>query len=202
MENIPGKIIVMGYPPKKASLITVEKHLEQLKNNHDFEADVVFIDYLDLLKNRGSRKERKDDIDDVYTEAKGLAKELEIPIVSPSQANRSGTGKSILEGEHIAGSFDKLMIGDIVISLARTRKDKLQGTGRWHIMKNRYGPDGMSYLSSIDTTTGKIEIDEEQIDIEDEKDFNENKKSNSYSNINNDEKDFLKRKFFELETNT
>jgi hypothetical protein len=94
------------------------------------------------------------------------------------------------------------MIGDIVISLARTRKDKLQGTGRWHIMKNRYGPDGMSYLSSIDTTTGKIEIDEEQIDIEDEKDFNENKKSNSYSNINNDEKDFLKRKFFELETNT
>ena len=55
--------------------------------DHDF---VIYNkDYLDLLKNRNkSRLERKDDTDDIFTDAKGLAKERDIPIISPSQANR------------------------------------------------------------------------------------------------------------------
>lgn len=191
ISNIPGKLVIKEYPPKRATLNTIEAHLSKL----DFKPDVIFIDYLDLLANRKSRSERKDDIDDVYTDAKGLAKELNIPIISPSQANRSGADKAILESSHIAGSFDKIMIGDIVISLSRGRKDRLEGTGRWHFMGNRYGKDGCTFFSpKIDTSIGYFEIEEEEMDEEDLENHNKNIKSD----IENSEKKFLKQKFFEL----
>lgn len=200
MSTIPGRIIIKGYPPKRVSLTTIEKHIKQTEyqestENEKFKVHGIFIDYLDLLKNRNrNRSERKDDIDDVYTDAKGLAKELDIPIVSPSQANRSGAEADILEGTHIAGSYDKLMIGDIVISLARGRKDKINGTGRWHFMKNRYGPDGVTYSSKIDTSKGHIEIDEEALDDDS---INQNKGNGN--EVNSDQKEFLRKKFLELE---
>lgn len=203
IAKLPGKLIIKGYPPKRASLNTIEQHLHQIQDQAEvdgqkLEINGIFIDYLDLLKNRNkTRTERKDDIDDVYTDAKGLAKELMIPIISPSQANRSGAEKEILESSHIAGSFDKIMIGDIVISLSRGRKDKLNGTGRWHFMGNRYGADGVTYMSSIDTATGHIEIESEQMDVTSEPE-NQPFKTNE---INKNERDFLKKKFFELKDN-
>lgn len=199
VSEIPGKIIIKSYPPKRASLTTIETHLDQINNQHDIVVGAVFIDYLDLLKNRQrSRAERKDDTDDIFTDAKGVAKERNIPIISPSQANRSGAEKEILESSHIAGSFDKLMIGDIVISLARGRVDRLNGTGRWHFMGNRYGPDGVTYFSTIDTSTGHIEIDEEEFDIQGPP---ENKPKQS-GPVGDEERNFLRKKFFELNGTT
>jgi replicative DNA helicase len=191
VSQLPGKLVIKEYSPKRATLSTIESHLEKL----DFKPDAIFIDYLDLLSNRKTRSERKDDIDDVYTDAKGLAKELKIPIISPSQANRSGAEKAILESSHIAGSFDKIMIGDIVISLSRGRKDRLEGTGRWHFMGNRYGKDGCTFFSpKIDTSTGHFEIDENEMD---EDDITATQKTTK-QDIEVSEKKFLKEKFFEL----
>ncbi len=106
--------------------------------------------------------------------AKALARELGIPIISPSQANRGAAKSSIIEGDNAAGSYEKIMIGDIIISLARGRKDKVNGTGRWHFMKNRYGADGLTFGSKIDTSNGKIDIYETPLDdVTDEVKFNQ-----------------------------
>ena len=83
------------------------------------------------------------------------------------------------------------MIGDIVLSLARNRGDKLTGTGRWHVMKNRVGADGMTFGSKIDTSTGHIEIYEDFLDIENPQSGNF-KKPTDYNVLDKDEKDFLK----------
>jgi hypothetical protein len=58
----------------------------------------------------------------------------------------------------MAESYSKMMITDFAMSLARSAEDKENGTGRWHIMKNRYGADGITYDSIMDTSIGKIEI--------------------------------------------
>ena len=87
------------------------------------------------------------------------------------------------------------MIGDIVISLSRGRKDRLEGTGRWHFMGNRYGKDGCTFFSpKIDTSTGTFEIDENEMD---EDDINTAQKITK-QDIEVSEKKFLKEKFFEL----
>ena len=92
-----------------------------------------------LLSSKKQNRERKDEIDDIYISTKGLARQLDIPIWSVSQVNRAGANDDIIEGDKAAGSYDKLMITDFCMSLSRKKEDKVNGTGRFHIMKNRYG---------------------------------------------------------------
>jgi replicative DNA helicase len=189
VESLPGKIKVKEFPSGKTTLDGIEQHIEQLKTQYEFNPDIIFIDYIDLLKN--SARDRLEGTEDIYTSVRGLARELGLPIVTPSQANRTGAKSDIIEGDNIAGSYSKLMIGDIVVSLARNRKDKLEGTGRWHIMKNRLGADGMTFASKIDTSTGHIEIYEDFLDIETPQN-GVSKKPGDYNALDRDEKDFLK----------
>ena len=203
ISKVKGKIVIKEYAPKRASLDTIEAHLQQLEHQNEFKPDLIIIDYLDLLRTKG-RKERKDEIDDVYTEAKGLAKQLCIPIVSPSQANRTGADKDILQAENAAGSYDKIMIGDIIISLARGRKDKVNGTGNWHFIKNRYGADGLTFGSRINTANGFIDIFSQPMDDEEfeTKPKGNNKQTNPFSDIGEEDKYILRSKFAKYEEGT
>lgn len=184
---MPGKIKIKEFAAGKTTLDNIEQHVEQLRTQYEFVPDVIFIDYIDLLKN--TSRDRLEGTEDIYTSVRGLARELQLPIVTPSQANRSGAKSDIIEGDNIAGSYSKLMIGDIVLSLARNRKDKLEGTGRWHVMKNRLGGDGMTFASTIDTSMGKIEIFEDFLEIDTP---STDKKPGDYNAVDREEKDFLR----------
>jgi adenylate kinase family enzyme len=198
-KGLAGKLIIKEYPPKRASLDDIERHLDQMWTQHNFKPDVIFIDYLDLLRNRRSRVERKDDLDDIYTDAKGLAKELGIPIVSPSQVNRSGANEKVVEGDKAAGSYDKIMIGDIIISTSRLRKDKVDNTSRWHIIKNRYGTDGITFNCDFEGSTGVTRITGEYVE-EEESDSPQTSPQRTRQDFDPDDKDYLRKKFFEMST--
>jgi replicative DNA helicase len=155
----------------------------------DHKPDLVIIDYVDYLKapSKSRFTERKDEIDDVFIATKGLAKELKIPILTPSQVNRMGAKDDVIEGDKAAGSYDKMMVADICLSLSRKKEDKVLGTGRIHVMKNRYGMDGMTYDAKVDTNNGHIEILGNAI-----LDENNDKPRGGYKEIAN--------KFFELQS--
>jgi replicative DNA helicase len=157
--NLKGNLTIKEYAPKQASVNTIRAHIQRTIDL-GVKPGLVIIDYVDYLKptGKGFRTERKDEIDDVFIATKALAKELKIPILTPSQVNRSGAQDNIIEGDKAAGSYDKMMVADICISLSRKKEDKVLGTGRIHIMKNRYGHDGMTYEAKVDTDTGRIEL--------------------------------------------
>jgi len=158
VSKLPGKLIVKEYAPKSATVTTIKSHIQKCEDM-DFKADMVIIDYVDYLRAPSKKySERKDEIDDVFVAVKGLAKDLKIPVLTPSQVNRMGAKDQVIEGDKAAGSYDKLMVADIAISLSRQKEDKVNGTGRFHIMKNRYGMDGMTYNALVDTNNGHIEI--------------------------------------------
>ena len=163
IQNLKGRLIVKEYAPKNASVNTVKAHIQKCIDM-DHKPDLVIIDYVDYLKapSRGRSSERKDEIDDVFIATKGLAKELKIPILTPSQVNRMGAKDDVIEGDKAAGSYDKMMVADICLSLSRKKEDKVLGTGRIHVMKNRYGQDGMTYNVKMDTNNGHIEIEGER----------------------------------------
>ena len=155
---LTGNLIIKEYPPKMASVSTIRAHLQKCVDS-EVKPDLVIIDYIDYLRSSSSKfSERKDEIDDVYVACKGLAKELKIPIISPSQVNRMGAKDDIIEGDKAAGSYDKIMVSDFCMSLSRKKEDKLNGTGRVHVMKNRYGMDGMTFGAKVDTNNGHIEL--------------------------------------------
>jgi hypothetical protein len=124
---------------------------------------------IDLLRSKKSSKERKEEIDDIYTSTKGLARELDIPIWSASQVNRQGALDEVIEGHKAAGSYDKMMITDFAASISRRAKDKQTGVGKLHIMKNRYGMDGLTFNASINIAIGQYTIisDEEYNNLAD-----------------------------------
>jgi replicative DNA helicase len=161
IAKLPGKLIVKEYPPKAASISTLKAHIQKL-TDMEMKPDFIIIDYVDYLKPPSKKyAEKKDEIDDVYVATKGLAKELQIPIATPSQVNRAGSKDDVIEGDKAAGSYDKIMVADFCLSLSRKKEDKVEGTGRVHVMKNRYGMDGMTYNALVNTNNGHIEISNE-----------------------------------------
>lgn len=160
VDNLKGKLIVKEYAPKGATVNTIKSHIQKCIDM-DHKPDLVIIDYVDYLRapSKGKFSERKDEIDDVFIATKGLAKELKIPVITPSQVNRMGAKDSVIEGDKAAGSYDKMMVADMCFSLSRMKEDKVLGTGRWHVMKNRYGQDGMTYNLKMDTNNGHIEFE-------------------------------------------
>ena len=160
IDKLKGNLTIKEYGPKQASVNTIRSHIQRT-TDLGFKPDLVIIDYVDYLKpaGKGYRSERKDEIDDVFIATKALAKDLKIPFLTPSQVNRTGAKDDVIEGDKAAGSYDKMMVADMCISLSRKKEDKVLGTGRIHIMKNRYGHDGMTYDAKVNTDTGNIEID-------------------------------------------
>jgi replicative DNA helicase len=160
INKVTGKLIIKEYTTGKASIFTIENHIKKCIDL-GFKPDLIIIDYVDLLRSKKTNKERKEEIDDIYVSTKGLARELNLPIWSVSQVNRAGAKDDVIEGDKSSGSYDKIMISDVCISLSRKKEDKVKGTGRFHIMKNRYGMDGMTFNVKIDTSTGHLEVLEE-----------------------------------------
>ena len=66
--------------------------------------------------------------------------------------------EDIIEAQKVAESYQKVMTADFVMSLSRKVDDKVQNTGRFHVIKNRFGPDGLTYPAKINTNTGQIEL--------------------------------------------
>jgi hypothetical protein len=74
------------------------------------------------------------------------------------------------------------MTADFVFSLSRKMGDKAADTGRFHIIKNRFGPDGMTFPSKINTDIGLIEI------------YESNTKPGQEQQKKIDSRDYLERK--------
>ena len=199
MGDIKGNLIIKEFPTGKATMSTIEAHIQKVKDM-GIEPDLIIIDYVDLLSSKRKTVDRKGEIDDIYTSTKGLARELDIPVWSVSQVNRAGAKDNIVEGDKAAGSYDKIMITDVCISLSRQRKDKVEGTGRFHIMKNRYGMDGLTFGVKADTSTGHFEVSNDlYYEGEDDNDNNSSPpQTNSFSGIDKFDRSELQKKFFEL----
>ena len=198
MNDIKGNLIIKEFPTGKATITTIEAHIQKVKDM-GIEPDLIIIDYVDLLSSKRKTIDRKGEIDDIYTSTKGLARELDIPVWSVSQVNRAGAKDNIVEGDKAAGSYDKIMITDVCISLSRQRKDKVEGTGRFHIMKNRYGMDGLTFGVKADTSTGHFEVSNDLYnEDEDVPDNTPTPQTNSFSGIDKFDRSELRNKFFEL----
>ena len=94
----------------------------------------------------------------IYIELRGMGGELGLPIWTASQTNRSAIDSEVIEADKIADSYAKVMNADFIMSISRKAKDKLNNTARFHVMKNRFGPDGITFPSKMDTNTGFIEV--------------------------------------------
>lgn len=160
LQQIKGKLIVKYYPTKTATVPMLNAHIEKCVMQ-GCKPDMIIIDYADLLRDVGTRGVNiRHDImlGNIYEDLRGLAGVYQIPIWTASQANRSALEEDVIEADKISESYAKVMVADFVVSLSRKTEDKMTGTGRWHIIKNRFGPDGMTFPSKLNMAICQIQI--------------------------------------------
>ena len=196
MPSIEGELIIKEFPTGRATMSTIESHITKI-TDMGVKPDLVIIDYVDLLGTKKKTADRKGEIDDIYQSTKGLARQLDIPIWSVSQVNRAGAKDDIVEGDKAAGSYDKIMITDVCISLSRKKADKVNGTGRFHIMKNRYGIDGLTFGVEADTSTGHFIVKDYNPD-DYEKEPDQTQTTKSFGEVDSYDKKALANQFFTL----
>ena len=157
MEKLKGDLVIKYYPTKSASVNTLSAHLKRI-TTLGTEVDMVVVDYADILKDTGGSKEVRHALGNIYEDLRGLAGEFQIPVWTASQANRSALDEDVIEATKVSESYQKIMTADFVMSLSRKVEDKIGNTGRFHVIKNRFGPDGMTFPAKVNTNTGKMEI--------------------------------------------
>ena len=159
LKNISGELIIKYYPTKSVGVMGIKAHIEKtimLGNT----PDLIVVDYADLLK--VSSKDKHEALEELYEDLRGMAGEYGVPVWTATQANRSALEDDIIEADKIASSYGKVMVSDFLMSLSRKVEDKLSGTGRGHVIKNRFGPDGITLPSKINTNNGQFNFFEPQ----------------------------------------
>ena len=157
VQGLQGKLLIKEYPTKSASTNTIKAHLDKLKA-HGHRVDFVIVDYGDLLRPVSREREKRQELESIYEEMRGIAQLHECCVWTASQTNRSGLNAEVITMEAISEAFNKCFVADFICTISRTIKDKASNEGRMFIAKNRNGPDGMVYPIFMDTKNVKIKV--------------------------------------------
>ena len=157
ISKLKGELIIKYYPTRTASVNTLTAHLQQCEMR-GIKPDLVIVDYADIMKSTQHFNEKRHQLGHIYEELRGMAGEFDIPVWTASQANRSALEEDVIGAEKVSEDYSKVMTADFVMSMSRKVEDKIANTGRFHVIKNRFGPDGITFPATINTNTGFIQI--------------------------------------------
>jgi len=157
--EISGKLVIKYFPIKTISAYSLKAHVERLAVLGT-KIDMIIVDYADILRPTHSERNSNSysEAGGIYEELRSIAGELQVPIWSASQSNRAAMDEDIIQANNIADSYRKIMTADFVLSLSRKVNDKQANTARFHVIKNRFGPDGLTFPSKMNAGCGQIEI--------------------------------------------
>jgi len=161
IKDIEGRLIVKEYPTKSASTNTLKTHLEKLVRRGE-DIGLIIVDYGDLLRPVSMQKEKRNELESIYEEMRGIAQIYGCPLWTASQTNRSGKNAELVTTEHISEAFNKCFVADFIFSLSRNNEDKVTDSGRIFIAKNRNGADGLTFPIHMTTKNVRIRVSNTQ----------------------------------------
>ena len=161
LSALEGYLLIKYYPTRTASVQTLAAHIKQMELQGNL-PDMILVDYADILKPIGNFTERRHQLGNIYEDLRGMAGEFDVPIWTASQANRSALEEDVIDASKVAEDYSKVMTADFVMSMSRKVEDKIANTGRFHVIKNRFGVDGITFPATINTNTGHIQIFDKQ----------------------------------------
>jgi replicative DNA helicase len=144
------------------SILELRAKARRLKSQHDIQA--IFIDYLQLLRSPTKRAQdnRQLEIAEISSGLKGIAKELNIPIVVLAQLNRNpeqrtgdSRGRPRLSDLRESGSIEQdadlvgLLVREEYYADSDEEKEESKGKATLIIAKQRNGPVGDVHLTFL-----------------------------------------------------
>lgn len=180
-QKIKSKFVVKEYSTKGGTVNHIRSLVKELYLKKKFRPDIIYIDYIGIMASAFKSKS-----DNTYTEIKriteevrGLAVELEVPIVSAIQTNRGGMGKDELELSNASDSVGTVFTGDLVVAV--TQSDEMREANKylWTLIKNRYGENKRSIPVKVNYPKMRVSDDDKSEDDVDDDKRRKNKPSKS-----------------------
>ena len=137
--KVAGKIWFNDYRGRgKLSPSMLHAALEQALDEGQ-EISYVMIDYAGIMKPDGSTRNRGDHLikGEMIVDLRGVAAELDVPIVTAWQVNRVGSTKLVFGPEDVADSWEVVQHADTVLGLNQTAGEEKENVMRVKIMKQR-----------------------------------------------------------------
>jgi archaellum biogenesis ATPase FlaH len=157
VAEMEGNIFIKEFPQLVTSTTNFQSHLNSWKMLHG-EPDLVIVDYGSIMA--PTRYMNQDHLNQkqIFNELKSWVQQNNLRCWTADQANLTADGKEVVESTSTGGAYAKVAPCNIIISLARGRKDKEANTGRFFIAKNKYGPDGITLPAKMDPSKGILRI--------------------------------------------
>ncbi len=179
IANLKGSVRIKKYMNRNASVQTLRNYVQRLSADN-IKVDMLVVDYADIMKSSRSYENKRFEEEAIYEELRGLAEELEVPIWTASQVNRSGMDVEVLTLKHIAECFAKANIADLFLTMNRSKRgdyEKMKAgnyetLGNMYVAKSRLGPDGVKFNILVNTALSMIKClepnssEEEQVLIQ------------------------------------
>lgn len=166
INDIKGKIVIKSFPIKRATVMTLKNHFNQLVIR-DMKPDVMMVDYGDIMKSIKNYDQKRLEEEAIFEELRSLAQELGIPIWTATQSNREGMDVEVLTLKHVAECFGKAMIADFFMTMTRKKESGDSSIGNFFIAKSRLGHDGLKFPMMINTALSRIDLIDPE-DLEDD----------------------------------
>lgn len=157
-DNFPGsRLIIKEFPTGTATVNTLRSLLVQLRNYEDFQPDVIFIDYLELMRPVRENQHEYQAQQRIAEEIRGVAMEANLLIWTATQTNRLGRAVRVITDAELGDSYGKIRTCDFALSLNQTDEEFDEGLMRAYVIKSRNGRPRFIVPMKIDYGTLRME---------------------------------------------
>ena len=170
LDKYPDKDILMNnlkivrFPSGEITASHIQRYVKK-QINSGFKPDMIIIDYFECLSHIGDSSSSNEYEKEGRTMRKleSMAGELDIAIWIPTQGTKDSVNAELVTMDKAGGSFKKIQIAHMVMSIARTIEDIEANRATIAILKNRAGQSGKVF-NNVDFNNGTCRISTDNVD--------------------------------------
>ena len=157
-----GTLIIKEYPTASAGVNHYRALVNELALKRTFKPDLIFIDYINICASSrfkpGSNVNSYTYVKAIAEEMRGLAVELDVPIVTATQTTRSGFVSSDIGLEDTSESFGLPATADFMFALISSEELERAGQMLVKQLKNRYNDPTVNrkFIIGVDRARMKL----------------------------------------------
>ncbi len=163
IDRINSNLILKKFNTGEVTVPQIRQYLKTLTNT-GFKPDMLIVDYFECIRPTSDVKDIWKQEANTMRQLEALASDFNIALWVPTQGTKDSISAEIVTMDKAGGSFAKIQIAHIIISIARTMDDIQNNIAKIAILKNRAGGSG-KILDNVYFNNGTcvITTDESQI---------------------------------------
>lgn len=164
IDLIKTNLKIVRFPSGEITASHLRRFLKKLINN-GFKPDLTIIDYFECLAHVGDANSSNEFEKEGKTMRKleSIANEFDMGLWVPTQGQRDSVNLELVTMDKAGGSFKKIQIAHIVMSIARTMEDIERNKATIALLKNRAGKSGKVF-NNVEFNNGTCRISTDGVD--------------------------------------